>query len=109
MRVVYVWKGKLVLACLTCVYNVYAGKGLEDSSNIPSQEMRGELETAKAFKQKNLETAQKTMETLSVEKKKRERELEMLRQSEPKLISELRNLREAMEKMRREMEVSALC
>ncbi|RYH14276.1 hypothetical protein EON65_33870 [archaeon] len=82
------------------------GKGLEDSSNIPSQEMRGELETAKSFKQKNLETAQKTMETLSVEKKKRERELEMLRQSEPKLVSELRNLREAMDKMRREMEAS---
>jgi len=81
-----------------------AGKGLEDSNNVPSQEMRGEMESARQFKEKNLATAQKTMESLAAEKKKREKEMEMLRSSEPKLVNELSTLREAMQRMRREME-----
>lgn len=82
----------------------HIGKGLEDSTALPSQEALGEMETAKAFKEKNLATAQKTMESLLAERKKREKELEMLRSSEPKLLSELSNLRESMARMRSEMD-----
>eukprot|EP00981_Chlorochromonas_danica_P002751 scaffold537_cov180-Ochromonas_danica.AAC.56 len=82
----------------------HIGKGLEDSHNMPSQEMRGEMESAKQFKEKNLVTAQKTMESLAAEKKKREKELEMLRSSEPKLRNELTSLRDGMQRMRLEME-----
>lgn len=82
----------------------HIGKGLEDSTALPSQEVMGEMENAKAFKEKNLATAQRTMESLVAEKKKREKELDMLRSSEPKLMNELSNLRESMSKMRSEME-----
>jgi septal ring factor EnvC (AmiA/AmiB activator) len=44
------------------------------------------------------------MEGLQAEKKKREKELELLRQSEPKLLRELSNIRETMQKMRTEMQ-----
>lgn len=43
-------------------------------------------------------------ESLHAEKRKREKELEMLRSSEPKLMSEVSNLRQAMSRMREEME-----
>jgi chromosome segregation ATPase len=82
----------------------HIGKGLEDSTAMPSQEAVEEMETAKAFKEKNLATAQRTMESLVAEKKKREREMEMLRSSEPKLLAELSSLRESMSRMRGEME-----
>ncbi len=82
----------------------HIGKGLEDSSNVPSQEMRGEMESARNFKEKNLATAQRTMDSLAAEKKKREKELEMLRSSESKLVNELSNLRDAMARMKNEME-----
>jgi hypothetical protein len=45
------------------------------------------------------------METLQMEKTKRERELEMLRSSEPKLIREISGLKEAMGRMNEEMKV----
>lgn len=82
----------------------HIGKGLEDSTALPSQEAMGEMENAKAFKEKNLATAQRTMESLMAERKKREKELEMLRSSEPKLLNELSNLRESMVRMRAEMD-----
>lgn len=82
----------------------HIGKGLEDSSHLPSPEALGEMESARAFKEKNLATAQKTMESLLAEKKKREKELEMLQSSEPKLKSELVNLKETMTKMKIEIE-----
>jgi intraflagellar transport protein 74 len=82
----------------------HIGKGLEDSTNMPTPEAMNEMENAKQFKEKNLMTAQKTMESLMSEKKKREKELEMLKSSEPKLLNELNNLRENMGKMRIEME-----
>jgi len=64
------------------------------------------MEEAKNFKEKNLMTAQKTMESLMFEKKKRENELELLKQSEPRLRKELQNIKENMARMRREMRVS---
>lgn len=79
-------------------------KGIDDSANLPSQDAHLEMEDAKAFKEKNLATAQRTMESLQNERKKREKELEMLRTSEPKLMNELSGLREAMARMRSEME-----
>ena len=82
----------------------HIGKGLEDSNNIPSQDMHEEMENAKTFKEKNLATAQKTMESLKIEKKKREKEWELLKSSEPKLKSELTNLRESIIRMKSEME-----
>eukprot|EP01034_Spumella_vulgaris_P025433 gene25433-31896_t len=80
------------------------GKGLEDSNNMPSQEGRDEMDKARDFKERNLATAQKTMESLLQEKRKREREMEMLRSSEPNLMNELRTMRESMSRMRTDME-----
>lgn len=82
----------------------HIGKGLEETTQLPSASAMGEMESARAFKEKNLNTAQRTMESLAAERKKREKELEMLRSSEPKLMNELSNLREAMGKMWSEME-----
>ena len=79
-------------------------KGIDDSANMPSQDAASEMEDAKAFKERNLATAQRTMDSLLNERKKREKELEMLRTSEPKLMNELSGLREAMSRMRSEME-----
>jgi hypothetical protein len=48
------------------------------------------------------------MEGLRAEKKKREKELEVLRTSEPKLIREIAGLKESMQRMRREINVSLI-
>lgn len=45
------------------------------------------------------------MKQLTVERAKRERELDLLRTSEPKIMAELADLRERMHRMRSEMEV----
>lgn len=45
------------------------------------------------------------METLSNEKKKREQELEMLKQSEPKLRNEVDSLKLEIGRMKKEMKV----
>lgn len=79
-------------------------KDMDDGTNMPSQEAHLEMEDARTFKEKNLLTAQKTMESLLAERRKREKELDLLRSSEPKLMSELSNLRESMSRMRSEME-----
>jgi len=79
-------------------------KGLDDSSNMPTQEAHAEMEDAKTFKMRTLETAQSTMEKLLAERKKREKELDLLRTSEPRLMNELSTLRESMGRMRSEME-----
>jgi len=81
----------------------HISRGIEDSSNMPSQEALGDMEDAKTFKEKNLATAKKTMESLQAERKKREKELELLRESEPKLHKELANLRENIARMQSEM------
>lgn len=82
----------------------HIGKGIDETTQLPTKDAMGEMEDARAFKEKNLNTAQRTMESLIAERKKREKELEMLRSSEPKLMGELSNLRESMGKMRSEME-----
>jgi len=81
----------------------HISRGLEDSSSMPSQEAMGEMEEAKTFKEKNLATAKRTMESLQAERKKREKELELLRDSEPKLHKELGSLRENIARMQSEM------
>jgi intraflagellar transport protein 74 len=81
----------------------HLSKGIEDSSQLPTQEAMGEMEEAKHFKEKNLATAKRTMESLFAEKKKRERELEILRTSEPRLTAELNDLRQLMTRMHSEM------
>ena len=45
------------------------------------------------------------MESLFAEKKNREGDLVLLKQSEPKLLKELTTLRETMTKMKQEMKV----
>ena len=45
------------------------------------------------------------MENLQAEKRKREKELETLRNSEPKLIKEIASIKEEMMRMRSELEV----
>lgn len=52
-------------------------------------------------------TLSRTMQTLQVERVKREKELEMLRSSEPKLIREIAGLKETMGRMQAEMKVNA--
>ena len=80
---------------------------------MPSQDALGEMKDAKSFKEKNLATAEKTMETLQVELRKRKKELDMLQQSEPKLEKELNGLTEAMKRMKSEkvllMDCSTFC
>ena len=46
------------------------------------------------------------MENLQKERKKREREVEILKSSEPKMISELKHLRSEIQRMKNEMQVS---
>ena len=81
----------------------HISRGLEDQTNMPSQEVLGEMEDARTFKQRNLATAQRTMESLQAEKRKREKELDLLRDSEPKLTRELASLRDQMARMSSEM------
>ncbi|CAE7562896.1 IFT74, partial [Symbiodinium microadriaticum] len=81
----------------------HIGRGLDDATNLPDAGVMSEMEDAKAFKQRNLATAQKTMQTLQMERVKREKELEMLRSSEPKLVREITGLKESMAKMHVEM------
>jgi hypothetical protein len=47
----------------------------------------------------------RTMQTLQMERVKREKELDMLRSSEPKLVREIAGLKEAMGRMQLEMKV----
>ena len=71
--------------------------------------MIGEMEDQKTFKERNLATAQKTMESLLAEKRKRERDLDLLRISEPKLLNELTKLKENISRMHHDMQVVVLC
>ena len=48
------------------------------------------------------------METLQMERVKREKELDMLRSSEPKLVREIAGLKESMTRMKEEMKVKIL-
>jgi hypothetical protein len=81
----------------------HISRGVEDSSAMPSQEVMDDMENTKNFKEKNLATAQRTMESLQAEKRKREKEVNLLKESEPKLRKELDNLREGMRRMQGEM------
>jgi hypothetical protein len=64
------------------------------------------MEDQRTFKEKNLATAQRTMESLQAEKRKRERDLDLLRISEPKLVKELSGLKESIARMVKDMQVS---
>jgi hypothetical protein len=63
------------------------------------------MEDQRTFKEKNLATAQRTMESLQAEKRKRERDLDLLRISEPKLVKELSGLKESIARMVKDMQV----
>ena len=71
--------------------------------------MTGEMEDQRTFKEKNLATAQRTMESLQAEKRKRERDLDLLRISEPKLVKELSGLKESIARMVKDMQVCVGC
>ena len=81
----------------------HISRTVDESAHMPSQDAVGEMQDAKTFKERNLVTAQKTMENLQAEKKKREKELETLRNSEPKLIKEINGLKEEMTRLRNEL------
>lgn len=81
----------------------HIGTGIDDTQNLPDVEVKAEMEDAKVFKERNLATAKKTMESLTAERSKRQKELEMLRSSEPKLIREIAGLKEAMIRMNTEI------
>ena len=81
----------------------HIGTGIDDSTNLPDADVKAEMEDAKVFKERNLATAKKTIESLTAERNKREKELEMLRSSEPKLIREIAGLKDAMIRMNAEV------
>jgi intraflagellar transport protein 74 len=81
----------------------HIGTGIDDSTNLPDADVKAEMEDAKVFKERNLATAKKTMSSLTAERNKREKELEMLRSSEPKLIREIAGLKDAMVRMNAEI------
>lgn len=81
----------------------HISRGVEDSASMPSKDVMSEMESTRDFKEKNLATAQRTMESLQAEKKKREKEVQLLKDSEPKLTAELENLRNGMSRMNGEM------
>lgn len=81
----------------------HLSKGIDESTNLPSQAALGEMEEAKSFKEKNLITAQKTMEGLGAEHKKLKRDLEGLNASEPKLKAEVETRRLNIDKMKKEI------
>ena len=82
----------------------HISKGIDDSTMLPSKEALGEMKDNKSFKEKNLATAERTMASLQAEHRKREKELEILKTSEPKLQRELSGLREAMNRMLADIE-----
>merc|ERR1711991_772776 len=82
----------------------HISQGLDTSTTLPSQEALGEMKDNKSFKEKNLATAERTMASLQAEHRKREKELEILKTSEPKLQRELSGLREAMNRMLADIE-----
>lgn len=81
----------------------HISRTVDESSHMPTQDAVGEMQDAKTFKERNLQTAQKTMENLQAEKKKRERELETLRNSEPKLVKEINGLKDEMARLKNEL------
>mmetsp|Transcript_3409 Transcript_3409/g.6177 ORF Transcript_3409/g.6177 Transcript_3409/m.6177 type:complete len:609 (+) Transcript_3409:65-1891(+) len=83
----------------------HIGTGIDDSTNLPDADVKAEMEDAKVFKERNLATAKKTMESLTAERSKREKELEMLRSSEPKLVRDIASRKEAIVRMNAEIKV----
>lgn len=82
----------------------HISRGLDSSTSMPSREALGEMKDNKSFKEKNLATAERTMATLQAELRKREKELDILRSSEPKLQRELHGLRDSMNRMLTDIE-----
>lgn len=82
----------------------HISRTVDESAHMPTQDAVGEMQDAKSFKERNLITAQKTMENLQAEKRKREKELETLRNSEPRLISEIASLKDEMIRLRNELD-----
>lgn len=80
-------------------------KGLDDTENMPTREEHAEMSDAKQFKEKNLKTAQETMDTLYAEKRKREKEIKLLRDSEPKLEEQTNQLRTNISLIRNDIEM----
>lgn len=78
-------------------------KDMDESGAMPTQEALGEMEDAKAFKERNLATAQRTMESLQKERAKIEANLVALRNSEPRMNEELTRLKQAMPRMKTEI------
>lgn len=77
----------------------HMSQGIEDASDPSDGDSRGD------FKERSLRAAERTMESLQAEKRKRERELEHLLLSEPKLKGELTGLKEEMQRMTEEIEI----
>jgi intraflagellar transport protein 74 len=81
----------------------HISKGIEDSNSMPSQDIMNEMDSTKSFKERNLATQKQTLEDLQVQKKKREKELELMEQSEPKMANDLEEYKSRMTSMKQEM------
>ena len=81
----------------------HMSQGIQDTAPLADGDDGDESNSS--FKERSLRATERTMESLQVEKRKRERDLELLMQSEPKLKGELVGLKEEMRRMTEEIEV----
>ncbi|CAM9844234.1 unnamed protein product, partial [Ectocarpus sp. 12 AP-2014] len=77
--------------------------GLESQHHIPDKGGMREMEDEKRFKDKQLKSSEATMRRLHQDKEKRLQEMEKVKTLDEKIPLELNNLKEKMDRMRREM------
>ncbi len=75
-------------------------KDIEERLLQTSSEIGNDI---RGFKEKNASTNQQSFENLKNEKKKKLKELDILKSSEPKLLNELKSLKDDIERMKTEM------
>lgn len=75
------------------------------SQGIEDKDGPGEGGDRKSLMEKNMKTVERTMESLQIEKVKREKDLDALLQSEPRLKAELAGLKSEMRRMIEEIEL----
>ena len=70
---------------------------------IPDAETVEEMKDQQSFKQRNLETAMKTQQSLEAEKRRREEEIRKINELKPRMVKELDTLNERIAFMQQEM------
>lgn len=70
---------------------------------IPDAQTVEEMKDQQSFKQRNLETAMKTQQSLEAEKRRREEEIRKINELKPRMLKELDTLNERIVFMQQEM------